>query len=299
MVKLGKLKLRNPTMLASGVLSNGSLLRRAAIEGGAGAVVTKSLTLEKRDGYPTPVIVGAEGGLINAVGLANQGYEEFLKNDLPLAKKGKVCVIVSVAGSNSREFKEICVESEKAGADAVELNLSCPHVKGHGLEIGADPKLVHEIVGVTRESIEIPVHVKLGLSDRINESALAAQDAGADAIVAINTVRAMAIDVHARRPVLANVYGGLSGPAIHPVAVRCVHQLYKQLSVPVIGCGGVKDWATAVEFLLAGARAVQIGSAVATEGINVFGEVAKGIGRYLDAHRFKSIEEIVGCAHGE
>ena len=295
-VKLGKLKLPNPTMLASGVLSNGSLLKRAALEG-AGAVVTKSLTSEKSEGYPTPVIVGVEGGLVNAVGLANQGYEEFLRHDLPLAKEGKVCVIVSVAGRNVEEFERICVKAEEAGADGVELNLSCPHVKKRGLEIGADPKLVYKIVKAVDGAVGIPVHLKLGLSDRMAESALASEKAGADAVVAINTIRAVVIDVHAKRSTLSNVYGGLSGPAIHPIAVRCVYELYEQLSVPIIGCGGVEDWQSAVEFLLAGATAIQIGSAVTTKGLSVFREVSSGIERYLDINGFKSVEEIVGRAH--
>lgn len=297
MVRLGKLKLPNPTVLASGVLCNGSLLKQAAIEGGAGAVVTKSLTREKREGYPTPVIVGVEEGLVNAIGLANQGYEEFLSQDLPLAKEGRVPVIVSVAGSSTKEFKEICVRAEEAGADAVELNLSCPHVKKHGLEMGADPDIVRKLVKEVKGALKIPVHVKLGLSDRLNDSALAAQGSGADAIVAINTIKAMSIDVHARRPVLSNVYGGLSGPAIHPIALRCVHELYSQLSIPVVGCGGAKNWQMVVEFLLAGARAVQIGSAVATKGVEIFKEVTKGIERYLDAQELKSVNEIVGSVH--
>jgi len=298
MVKIGRLKLPNPTVLASGVLSNGSLLKRAATEGGAGAVVTKSLTGDRREGYPTPIIVGVEGGLVNAVGLANQGYEEFLEHDLPIAKKGKVPVIVSVAGGSTREFERICARAEEAGADGVELNLSCPHVKKHGLELGSDPKFVREVVRKVEKSLKIPVHVKFGLSDRMVESALAAQDAGAEAVVVINTIKAMKIDVHARKPVLSNVYGGLSGSSIHPIAVRCVHQLYGKLSIPLVGCGGVKDWPTAVEFLLAGARAVQIGSAVATKGLNVFSEVALGIQRYLDTQGYRRVGEIVGCAHG-
>lgn len=296
-VRLGKLKLKNPTVLASGILCNGSLLKRAAVEGGAGAVVTKSLTKKKSEGYPMPVIVGVEGGLVNAVGLANQGFGEFLSRDLPLAKEGKVPVVVSVAGSGAEEFRKICVRAEEAGADAVELNLSCPHVKKHGIEIGADPSIVRKLVKDVKGALKIPVHVKLGLSDLMNDSALAAQASGADAIVVINTIRAMAIDVKARRPVLSHVYGGLSGPAIRPIALRCVHELYGQLSVPIVGCGGVDDWRAAVEFLLAGAKAVQIGSAVATKGIGIFGKVASGVDDYLDANGFKSVDEIVGIAH--
>lgn len=295
--KLGRLRLSNPTILASGVLSNGSLLKRAATEGGAGAVVTKSLTIERREGYPTPVIVGVEGGLINAIGLANQGYEEFMEKELPIAKEGKVPVIVSVAGANPEEFERISIRAEEAGADAVELNLSCPHVEGVGLEIGMDPKLVGRIVSGVRGGLKIPVHVKLGLSDRMGESAMAAQDAGAEAIVVLNTIKAMKVEVHARRPVLSNIYGGLSGPSIHPIAVRCVYELYEEISIPIVGCGGVRDWETAVEFLLAGATAVQIGSAVATRGLGIFKEVTEGIDRYLNVNGFKNVGEIVGCAH--
>lgn len=297
-VKIGSLKFSNPTELASGILCNGALLRRAATEGGAGAVVTKSLTNERREGYPNPTIVGVRAGLINAIGLSNPGYAEFLRHELPLAREGKVCVIVSVAGSDVGEFLRISSAAEDAGADGVELNLSCPHVKKHGLEMGSDPELVHEVVKEVKGALKIPVHAKFGLTDRLTDAALKAEGAGADAIVAINTIKATAIDIHARKPVLSNIYGGLSGPAIHPIAVRCVYELYEILSIPLIGSGGVEDWQTAVEFLLAGARAVQIGSAVAIKELNVFNKVARGIERYLDTCGFKSVEEIVGCAHG-
>ncbi|MGC8816914.1 MAG: dihydroorotate dehydrogenase [Candidatus Hadarchaeum sp.] len=297
-VTVGKLRLRNPIMLASGVLCNGSLLKRAAVEGGAGAVVTKSLTQEVREGYSTPVVVGVEGGLINAVGLANPGYEAYLREDLPLAKEGKVPVIVSVAGRSAEDFAEICVRAQEAGADAVELNLSCPHVDKHGMEIGADPLAVAKIVKTVRAALEIPLYVKLGLSDKLIDSAVSAQEAGADAVVAINTVKAMAIDVEAKRPVLTNTYGGLSGPAIHPIALRCVFELYQRLSVPIIGCGGVGDWRTALEFLMAGAQAVQVGSALAVRGIGVFREIEKGIKDYLVRHKFRSVREVIGIAHG-
>lgn len=296
-VRLGKLKFLNPTVLASGILCNGSLLKRAALMGGAGAVVTKSVTWKKREGYPTPVIIGAGMGLVNAIGLANQGYEEFLKYELPLAKEGKVPVIVSIAGSNDDEFREISIKAEEAGADSVELNLSCPHVKYHGLEMGADPVAVRNLVKDVKGSLKIPIFAKLGLCERINESALAAESSGADAIVAINTIRAMAVDISAKMPVLSNVYGGLSGPAIRPIALRCVHELYKQVSIPILGCGGVEDWRSAVEFIISGARAVQIGSAVATKGISIFREVAEGINSYLEENGFKKVEELIGIAH--
>ncbi|MGQ9787938.1 MAG: dihydroorotate dehydrogenase [Candidatus Hadarchaeaceae archaeon] len=297
-IEVGKLKMRNPLMLASGILCNGSLLKRAATEGGAGAVVTKSLTKEKREGYLTPVIVGVEGGLINAVGLANPGYKNYMVKDLPLAKKGRVPVFVSVAGGNTRDFEEICVGAENAGADAVELNFSCPHVKRHGVEIGADPRAVSRIVKCVKGVLKIPIYVKLGLSDRLIASAVSAQDAGADAIVAINTVKAMAIDIEARKPVLSNLYGGLSGSAIHPLALRCVFELYREISIPIIGCGGVSDWKTAIGFLMAGASAVQVGSALAVKGIGIFREIEVGIKDYLVRNQFRSVKEVIGIAHG-
>jgi len=292
--KLSKLELRNPTILASGILCNGPLLKRAA-EGGAGAVVTKTVTKEIREGYSTPILIGVEGGLINAVGLANPGYENYIVEDLPIAKEGKVPVVVSAGGSTSQEFREICIRAEEAGAKAVELNLSCPHVKKHGLQLGGDPTIVKEIVKDLKGALKIPVFTKLGLSDNIGTSAMAAQEAGTDAIVAINAIKSMAIDVDARKPILSYGYGGLSGPAIHPVAVRCVHELRQKLTVPIVGCGGVTDWRTAVEFLIAGASAVQLGSAIAIRGIGVFKEIEEGIKNYLKSNGFKSLKEIIGC----
>ena len=292
---IGKLELRNPTILASGILCNGPLLKRAAVVGGASAVVTKTVTKEVREGYATPVLAGVDVGLINAVGLSNPGYEKYIDEDLAVAKQSKVPVILSAGGSGVKEFREICVLGEEARADAVELNLSCPHVAKHGLQLGCDPVIVRQMVKEIKGSVSFPVLVKLGLSDNLVASAIAAQQAGADAVVAINAIKAMAIDVDARTPVLSNVYGGLSGPAIHPVALRCVHELSKKLTVPIIGCGGVQDWRTAVEFFIAGASAVQVGSALATEGIGIFKEINRGIEGYLKVNDFKSLKEIIGC----
>lgn len=294
-VKIGRLELGNPLILASGILSHGSLLGRAA-KAGAGAVVTKSLTLEPREGYPTPVVVGFEGGLINAVGLSNPGCEEYLKNELSLAKEGGVPVVVSLAGSNEEEFGRMTEMAAGAGADAVELNLSCPHAERRGLEIGQDPSLVGRIVRRV-SSVGVPVWAKLGLCDRLLESALACEEGGAEAVVAINTVKSMFIDVETRRPVLSNKYGGLSGPALRPIAVRCVYELFEHLSIPLIGSGGVMEWRNAVEFLLAGARAVQVGSAVAVEGVEIFGKIREGLEAYLKRGGFRSVEELVGLAH--
>lgn len=298
MVKLCGLTLSNPTMLASGALgSSGSLIRRVVQEGGAGAAVTKSLTVSARQGYPTPCVVALRCGLLNAVGLSNPGYIYFLKVDLPEALRSKAPVIVSIAGSSANEYHEIAVSSEEHKAHAVELNLSCPHVVKMGLDLGSDPLTVFEIVREVKSSLKIPVFVKLGASDKLTESARKAEEAGADALVAINTIKAMAIDVYSKRPVLSAKYGGLSGPAVHPIAVRCVYDMYEAVSIPIVGVGGVEDWASAVEMMLAGASAVQVGSALCTKGIDVFKSICLGVREYLELNGFRSVSDIVGLAH--
>ncbi|MEM3536386.1 MAG: DUF561 domain-containing protein, partial [Candidatus Bathyarchaeia archaeon] len=185
-----------------------------------------------------------------------------------------------------------------AGADAVELNVSCPHVKETGSEVGQNPKLVAEVVSKVKASVKRPVFVKLSPNvTSIVDIAEAAVGAGADVITAINTVKAMAIDAETARPILSNRVGGLSGTAVKPIALRCVYEIYENVKVPVIGCGGITNWRDAVEFLLAGASAVQIGTAIALKGANVFGAVARGIENYLKKKGFKSVNEIVGLSH--
>ncbi len=297
-IKISSLKLKNPTMLASGIIGvSGSLLKKVASEGNVGAVVTKSLTYKPRNGFPNPVIIGVKSGFINAIGLANQGYKEFLKEELPIAKESNIPIIVSLAGENLYEFKKMSLEAQKRDADAIELNLSCPHVKKHGFEIGQDPKLVYKIIKELKKDIEIPIFVKIGLSDNLKDVAIMAEKAKADAIVAINTIKAMAIDIHSFKPILSNIFGGLSGPAIHPIAIRCVYELYETVNIPIVGVGGIEDWIDAVEFFLAGANAIQIGSAIAIKGIEIFKEIINGLKKYLEENGFKKIDEIIGLAH--
>lgn len=297
-IKISSLKLKNPTMLASGVIGvSGSLLKKVALEGDIGAIVTKSLTYKPRNGFPNPVIIGVKCGFINAIGLANQGYKEFLKEELPIAKESNVPIIVSLAGENLYEFKKMSLETQKRDADAIELNFSCPHVKKHGFEIGQDPKLVYKIIKELKKEIEIPIFAKIGLSDNLKDVAIMAEKAKADAIVAINTIKAIAIDIHSFKPILSNIFGGLSGPAIHPIAIRCVYELYKTINIPIIGVGGVENWIDATEFFLAGASAIQIGSAIAIKGIEIFKEIINGLKNYLEKNGFKRIDEIIGLAH--
>ncbi|MCD6510277.1 MAG: dihydroorotate dehydrogenase [Thermoprotei archaeon] len=299
-VALAGLRLRNPLILASGILgSTASLLVRAG-SAGAGAVTTKSITKEPRSGFENPVIYELEYGLLNAIGLANPGMD-FFKKELKRAKQLlRIPLIASVAGSRPEEYADLAARAEEAGADAVELNLSCPHVKGMGLDVGHDPKLVREIVEAVKGSVNCPVLAKLSPNvTNIVEVGKAAIDGGADVLVAINTVRAMVIDVDSKKPVLSNKYGGLSGPAIHPIAVRCVYELYEAVgdTVPIIGVGGVMDWRDAVELMLAGARAVGIGTALYTYGLKAFKVILKGIVNYVKEQGFRNLMDITGLAH--
>jgi dihydroorotate dehydrogenase (NAD+) catalytic subunit len=295
--EIAGLKLENPTMLAAGILGlTGSSLRSVA-EAGAGAVVTKSVGLKPREGYPNPTVVQVECGLLNAMGLPNPGIHDFVE-EIGEVKETGVPVIVSVYGFSSDEFAEAAKVAVEAGADALELNVSCPHVEETGAEIGQDPQLVAEVVEKVKSTVDKPVFVKLTPNvTKIAEVAKAAVEAGADAITAINTVRAMAIEIETTRPLLANKIGGLSGPAIKPIAVGCVYQVYREVGVPVIGCGGITTWQDAVEFILAGASAVQIGTAIAFRGLGVFRSVTKGIDAYVRKKGFGSVKEIVGLSH--
>jgi len=296
-IEIAGLKLANPTMLASGILGLSGLTLKRVADAGAGAVVTKSVGLEPREGYPNPTVVQAECGLLNAVGLPNPGVQYF-SEEIREAKELGVPIIVSVYGFSSEEFAEAARVAVEAGADAIELNVSCPHVEKTGAEIGQSSQLVAEILKKVKGRVDTPVFVKLtpNVAD-IAKVAKAAAEAGADAITAINTVRAMIIDVETTRPILANKIGGLSGTAIKPIAVRCVYEVYREVDVPVIGCGGISTWRDAVEFMLAGASAVQIGTAIAFNGLDVFKSVTKGVDAYLKKRGFRSVKEIVGLSH--
>lgn len=298
-VEIAGLKLSNPTMLAAGILglSGPSLMEAAA--SGAGAVVTKSVGLKPRVGYANPAMVQVECGLLNAIGLANPGAKYFAKEIKELKKDGlKVPLVASVFGFSAEEFASAARILVQAGADAVELNVSCPHVKETGSEIGRSPRLVAEVVKQVKSTVRQPVLVKLtpNVTD-IVEVAEAGIKAGADAIVATNTIRAMSIDVETTRPILANRIGGLSGSAVKPIAVRCVYELFEVVKVPIIGCGGIINWRDALEFMLAGASAVQIGTAIASEGLGVFGSVGQGVDAYLCEKGYGSVKEIVGLSH--
>lgn len=289
--------MENPTMLASGIMgeTGGSLLAMA--KGGAGALVTKSVGSVPRQGHKNPTLVELEYGYINAMGLPNPGIEAF-NEEMYEASKAGIPIVGSVFGSSAEEFASLARRMQDYGAEAVELNLSCPHAKGYGMEMGVDPDVVANIIKEVKAAVVIPVFAKLTPNThRLIDVARAAEDAGVDAIVAINTLKAMKIDVDARMPVLSNRYGGLSGPAVRGVGVRCVYELYEALKIPVIGVGGVEDWRSALEYIMAGAVAVQIGSGVGRVGAKVFGDVCSGMTAYMAENGFRDITQLVGVAH--
>ena len=298
-INLATLQLKNPVMLAAGILGiTGSVLKRVA-EAGSGAVVTKSIGPEPREGYDNPTVIALnEFSCLNAVGLSNPGYLEFSK-EIPEAKQGNAPIIVSIFGAEIEEFCVIAKEMEKCGADALELNLSCPHGGKYGAAIGQDPQLTGEIVNAVKKSVHIPVFVKLtpNVSDLI-PIAKSAENNGADAITAINTVRAMCIDIETGLPLLSNKFGGLSGPAIKPIAIKHIYDLYKEVEIPLIGVGGIVSWEDAIEFFLAGATAIQVGTGLLrTSYLGMFNNLTEGILSYLKRKGYTRLEEIIGLTH--
>jgi dihydroorotate dehydrogenase (NAD+) catalytic subunit len=299
--ELGKIKLNNPTILASGILGvSGKLLKRVA-ESGAGAITTKSIGKEPRSGHANPTVLEFGYGIINAVGLSNPGYEKF-KEEIKIAKEGKVPVIASIFAGNPEEFAFLAKEMEDAKADAIELNISCPNImRGEviGEAIGKDPDLCYDVVKAVKKAVGIPVIAKL--TPNVNDIKLIAksvEEAGSDAISAINTLGpGMLIDVETAKPILANKFGGLSGPAIRPIAIRCVYEIYETVKIPIIGIGGIMTGKDAIEMMMAGASAIGIGSGIYYRGLDVFKKVCDEIREFLESHEYSNLKEIVGIAH--
>jgi dihydroorotate dehydrogenase (NAD+) catalytic subunit len=273
----------------------GSLLRVA--RAGAGAVVTKSIGSEPRKGYPGPTLVELDDGYINAMGLPNPGIEAFAA-EMREARSCLVPVIGSIFASSPKEFSFLASKMQDYGAAAIELNLSCPHAKGYGMEIGVDPETVFTVVREVKSACSIPVFAKLTPNThRLLEVAKAVEAAGGDAIVAINTVKALAISAEIRRPILSNKGGGLSGPAIKPIGLRCVYDLHADVNIPIVGVGGVENWRDAVEYIMAGASAVQVGSGVGRAGLEVFESICTGMQAFMEREGFNSVSHMVGVAH--
>ncbi|MGI0131934.1 MAG: dihydroorotate dehydrogenase [Thermoplasmata archaeon] len=297
-VTLAGVPLRNPFLLASGIWGESGESLLGAYRAGAGAVITKSIGSEPRPGYPNPTIETLDRyGFLNAMGLPNPGIAEYPR-EIAIARAGGAVVVGSVFGKDADEFARLAGILGDTGVVAIELNLSCPHAKGFGSEIGEDPTLVESVTRAVVRSVRVPVIAKI-TPNTANpvELGLAAERGGAAAVSAINTLRAISIDVKLRRPTLSHGLGGLSGPAIKPVGLAVVWQLYERLKVPIVGVGGIFRARDALEYVLAGARALEVGTAVAFDGIGVFGTLGRDLDALLDELAIARLEDVVGAAH--
>jgi len=295
-VRIPGLDLVHPVMNASGILGYEPEHIDRMYRWGLSAIVTKTITPSPRRGYETPIIIELpSGGFLNAVGLANPGKER-IPDIVSACRRIGLPVVVSIGGTSEDEFLDVASVAEESGANAVELNLSCPHTKGYGMDIGSDPSNVRSVVKSVAQSLKIPVYAKLGLSNNVVKSSEKALEAGAAGLTLINTVKAMYVDVHSLKPVLTNVVGGLSGPPIHPIAVRVVYEVYRELKPVIIGVGGIYDWRSAAELIAVGASALQIGSMLALKGKEIVAEVLRGLERWVREKGAKNISELVGAA---
>jgi dihydroorotate dehydrogenase (NAD+) catalytic subunit len=295
-VELGKIHLRNPTMLASGILGISQSIFERLYDENIGGIVTKSISVNPMKGYPNPTVIPLGGGsYLNAVGLSNPGVNAFSKE---LSQNKTIPIIISLVGSSEKEFSKMVKVFDTLNILGYEINLSCPHVSKMGMEVGDDPEAVNKIVKTVRKNTTKPISVKVGVgSIDVVELARVALDAGANIITAINTLRAMSIDVETMMPILSNRIGGLSGNAIKPIGIRCVYEISKKLEAPVIGCGGVSSWKDVIEYMIAGASAVQIGSVLGSTGPRIFNQITKELKNYVEKKGLRNISEIIGIAH--
>lgn len=294
-VAVGSVRLKNPVLAASGTFGYGLEFLPFLDLSELGGFVTKGLSPNPRKGNPPERIVETSAGMLNAIGLQNVGVDAFIAEKLPLLRRHDTAVVANVFGETEGEYVEVCEKlDDAAGVAAIELNVSCPNVEAGGMIFGNDPAALGRVTRACRRACRLPLWVKLSpnVTD-IRETARAAEAEGADAVTLVNTFVGMVVDVEKRRPVLANGSGGLSGPAIRPLAVWMTAQVRRAVSIPVVGMGGIMTGRDAVEFLLAGATAVQVGTAnFVTPRASV--DVALGIGAWLAARKVASVREIVG-----
>lgn len=295
-VKIGSLELKNPVLTASGCFGYGLEFDDFFDISTLGGICTKGLSLEPRDGNPPHRICETPAGMLNAIGLANIGVQAFCRDKLPTLRQRGVTVVANIFATTTDDFVRLARRLDgEAGVHAIELNISCPNVSHGGIEFGRDPKLAAQVTAAVRAATRMPVWVKMSpeAGDLVGV-ARACQDAGADAISAINTIRGMVIDVANMRPKLANATGGLSGPALRPIAVRMVWELAEAIRIPIIGIGGITDARDALEFLLAGASAVQVGTASFRDP-RCAQAVAKGIREFCEL-RGCDVSDLIGRA---
>jgi dihydroorotate dehydrogenase (NAD+) catalytic subunit len=298
-VQIGKLKLKNPVMTASGTFGYGEEYADYVDLNRLGAIVVKGLSLKPRLGNPPPRIMETTGGMLNAIGLQNIGVDVFIEEKLPFLRKYDVAVIANIYGESYAEYQKVAKKlSSVKGVHGLEVNVSCPNVKKGGLSFGADPQAAAQVTLRVKEETDLPVIVKLtpNVTD-IAAIAEAVEKAGADAISLINTLTGMSVDIRTGTPHLKNITGGLSGPAIKPVALRMVWQVVKRVSIPVIGIGGIMKAEDALEFLMLGARAIQVGTANFINPRATM-DILSGLENYLQCNKIKNINDIIGSFNG-
>lgn len=298
-VDLGKLQLKNPVMTASGTFGYGFEYKDYFDLSRLGAIVVKGIAMKPSHGNPTPRVAEVASGMLNAIGLQGPGVEKFLHGDeyLPFLRTTGAVVVVNIWGKRLEEYRDVAarLDADREGIAALEINISCPNVKEGGVAFGTDLKLAHEVVAAVRSVTTLPLITKLSPNvTKIGDFARAVADAGTDMISLINTITGMAIDIETRRPRIANLTGGLSGPAIKPVAVRMVYEVARSVKIPVIGMGGIMDGDDAIEFMLAGASAIAVGTAIFADPYAPI-KVLDGINAYLDRHNISSVREIIGA----
>jgi dihydroorotate dehydrogenase (NAD+) catalytic subunit len=294
-VQIGSLKLKNPLIAASGCFGYGTEYAELVDLSSLGAVAVKGLFLAEREGHPPPRIVETPAGMLNAIGLQGIGVHRFIAEKMPELRARRAVVIVNICGTTIQEYVELArILSDVEGVAALELNISCPNIKEGGITFGCSLHGTAEVVAAVRAATPLPVIPKLtpNVTD-ISSIAKAAEDAGADAVSLVNTFLAMAIDVETRRPRLSNIVGGLSGPAIRPIAVRMVYECRQRIRIPIIGMGGIATAADALEFIIAGAAAVQVGTANFVDPL-IWQKLIEGIRNYGERHNVKTIGDLVG-----
>lgn len=294
-VKIGKLTLKNPVMSASGTFGYGEEYSEFIDLNRLGAVVVKGLSLKPREGNPPPRIIETPSGMLNSIGLQNIGIERFITEKMPFLRQFDTAVVVNFFGDTIEEYREAAmVLSDVEGIRGLEMNISCPNKEAGWSIFGTDPKMTYKVVSSVRKVTKLPLIVKLSpnVTD-ISMMARVAEEAGADAISLINTVTGMAIDIKTRRPKLANITGGLSGPAIRPIAVRMVWEASRSVKIPIIGMGGIMNYEDAIEFILAGATAVAVGTANFVNP-SVTMDIISGITQFLEGNKIRSVKEIIG-----
>lgn len=295
-VKIGKMTLKNPVIVSSGTFGFGEEFEDFFDLNQLGAIIPKGISLKPMKGNPPPRIFETEGGILNSIGLQNPGYKEFIKNKLPYYKNLKTHLIVNFFGNTEKEYVELARRLDGLpGISGLEMNISCPNIKRCGIVFGTDPRMAYRLARAVRKATALTLIAKL--SPNVTDIALMAksvEEGGADAVSLVNTFRAMAVNIHTRKPELGNIIGGLSGPAIKPIAVRMVWEVSQAVNIPIIGMGGIMTAGDAIEFILVGASAIQIGTANLTNP-RAGMEVIQGIVKYLVQNKINCIQKLIGA----